>query len=448
MEENMLKRFARLFDPVRIPPKLAAVVRKGDDTISLGSAGFSGAFRDRFIYDRQTQLIEIINLCRSNPIARRIVELSTEFVIGDGFSISSPNRRVEKILKEFWEHPLNDLDTQLPEWASEAWRSGDLFILFSTDTSGRCYVRAIPAEQISEIVTAPNDYRQELYYKRSGLDEDPWPSYQTYIDLGEAPGGFVLHFPLNRMVGAAFGESDLLPVKYWIKLYQDFLENRARLNHFRQIFTYVLQRNYASQAEKDSYVRSFAAALPRKSGGILALDADESLSVVSPKLDALEAEQDGLAFKRMIATGAGLPLHYLAEPEGSTRTTAEAAGTPTFKRFKARQSYLRQAVLTVLQTALEVRRGVDPGLPARASIQVSVPDITERDNATLAMAVQRITQAFAPLYNARKISARELIRLVYKFLAETPPDLIPDETTPVQVGAGGPSLPGEPVEPA
>ena len=50
----------------------------------------------------------------------------------------------------------------------------------------------------------------------------------------------------------------------------------------------------------------------------------------------------------------------------------------------------------------------------------------------LAAAVQNITQAFVPLYNARKISARELIRLVYKFLAETPPETIPDEESPVQ----------------
>jgi hypothetical protein len=28
----------------------------------------------------------------------------------------------------------------------------------------------------------------------------------------------------------------------------------------------------------------------------------------------------------MIAAGAGIPMHFLAEPEGATRTTAEAAG--------------------------------------------------------------------------------------------------------------------------
>ena len=421
----MFKHLSNLFHPA--PARLSAVVRETDDSISVGAAGLTAAFRSRFDYDRLAQLTEIINLYRSNPMARRIIEISIEFVIGDGFSISSPSRRVEKFLKEFWAHPLNDLEAQLPEWAAEALRSGDLFILFSVDAAGMSYVRAVPAEQISEIVTAPQDYRQELAYKRSSLDESPWPAYQPGADQPV----FLLHYPLNRMVGTSFGESDLLPVKYWIKLYQDFLENRARLNHYRQIFTYVLQRNFNSLAEKESYLRSFSNSLPRKSGGVLGLDKDESLNVIAPQLASAEAGVDGLTLKRMIALGAGLPMHYLAEPEGSTRTTAQEAGTPSFKRFKARQQYLRHALQSVLQTALEVRSMVDRTLPARAPIEINVPDVSERDNAALAQGVQGIAQAFVPLYNARKISARELIRLVYKFLAETPPETIPDEQAPV-----------------
>ena len=421
----MLKRLANFIHP---GPALSAVVKETDDTISTGSLAFNGAFRNRYEYDRQAQLLEITNLYRSSPIARRVIEISTEFIIGDGFVFNSPSRRAERFLKEFWGDPLNDLDAQLPEWAAEALRTGDLFILFSVDAAGMSYVRAVPAEQISEIVTAPNDYRQELAYQRSTLEEGSWPAYQP----GTEQRAFILHFPLNRMVGATFGESDLLPIRYWIRLYQEFLENRARLNHFRQIFTYVLQRNFASQAEKEVYLRSFAASLPRKSGGILALDRDETLGVVAPQLASSEAEVDGLTLKRMIALGAGLPMHYLAEPESSTRSTAEASGRPAFKRFKARQQFLRHALGSVLRTALEVRGSLDSSFPARAPIEINVPDVTERDNASLAAAVQHITQAFVPLYNAKKISARELIRLVYKFLAETPPELIPDEDMPVK----------------
>ncbi len=122
----------------------------------------------------------------------------------------------------------------------------------------------------------------------------------------------------NRAVGASFGESDLAPVLYWISLYRQWLEDRARLNYFRQMFSFVLTRPFTSQAEKDKYMRDFAYKLPKKSGGVLGLDPTETLEALNPQLASGEAETDGMALKRMIATGVGIPMHFFAEPESST----------------------------------------------------------------------------------------------------------------------------------
>jgi hypothetical protein len=215
-------------------------------------------------------------------------------------------------------------------------------------------------------------------------------------------------------------------VLYWIGLYRQWLEDRARLNYFRQMFSFTLQRPFTSQAEKEKYMRDFAAKLPKKSGGVLGLDPNETLTTIFPNLAAFEAGADGLALKRMIAIGAGIPLHYLAEPEESTRTTAEAAGTPTFKHFKHRQNYLSNVLLTVLRTALVVRHRYFPATDPSAAddLLINVPDITERDNSVLALGVQRFVTAFAPIYNAKLVDENEFIRLVYRFLAETPPEKI------------------------
>jgi hypothetical protein len=410
-------------------------VAETENTITIGAAAWDLNFRDRLNYDRQNILTQAITAWRSNPIARRIIELTTEFVIGDGFSFTAP-RQVEKLLKEFWTHPLNNLDDQLPEWADEAWRTGDLFLLVSVDGGGQAYVRAVPSESIGLIETAGNDYRQELLYKRDAMDENPWPAYHA----GEDQTVFILHFPLSRAVGASFGESDLSHLLYWIGLYRQWLEDRARLNYFRQMFSFILQRPFVSQAEKDKYIRDFTYKLPNKSGGVLGLDTTESLGVLNPNLASFEAESDGLAIKRMIASGAGIPMHFLAEPEGSTRTTAEAAGTPTFKRFKRRQQFLANAVLTLLQVVVAIRRKTVSNLPAAPDIHVNVPDITERDNANLAIAVQRIVTAFAPLYNAKLIDGKEFIRLVYRFVAEVAPEHIGD-FAPLNVRGGASKLP-------
>jgi hypothetical protein len=425
-------------------------VKETENTITLGSAAWDSNFRDRLSYDRKKILDQAINAWRSNPIARRIIQLTTEFVIGDGFAFQTTNARAQKFLSLFWNHPLNNLTEQLPEWADEAWRTGDLFILFSVDEGGMIYVRALPSETITVIQTAENDYRQELLYKRDEMDENPWPSLslsKSGFGFGEGGGGAVLHFPLERAVGASFGESDLAPILYWIGLYRQWLEDRARLNYFRQMFSFVLQRPFTSQAEKEKYMRDFAAKLPKKSGGVLGLDPNETLTALFPNLAAFEAGADGLALKRMIAIGAGIPLHYLAEPEESTRTTAEAAGTPTFKHFKHRQNYLSNVLLGVLRTALIVRHQYDSHITPSAEIRIIVPDITERDNSILALALQRFVTGFAPIYNAKLVDENEFIRLVYRFIAELPPDKI-GEFAPVNIrgGGGGASKP-QPQEP-
>lgn len=410
-------------------------VAETENTITLGSSNWDLNFRDRLNYDRTNILTQAITAWRSNPIARRIIELTTEFVIGEGWTFTAA-ARVDKLLKEFWNHPLNNLDEQLPEWADEAWRTGDLFLLVSVDGGGQVYVRALPSEGIGVIETANNDYRQEKLYKRDAIDENPWPAYDPDVDQT----AFILHFPLSRAVGASFGESDLSHILYWIGLYRQWLEDRARLNFFRQLFSFVLTRPFTSQAEKDVYMREFAAKMPKKSGGVLGLDTNETLAALKPELASNDAENDGLALKRMIAAGAGIPMHYLAEPESSTRTTAEAAGTPTFKHFKRRQQFLANVVRSLLRTVVDIRRKTVSNLPANPEIKINVPDITERDNANLAIAVQRIVTAFAPIYNAQLIPPREFIRLVYRFVSEPMPAEIGD-FQPVNIRGGASKLP-------
>ena len=87
----------------------------------------------------------------------------------------------------------------------------------------------------------------------------------------------------------------------------------------------------------------------------------------------------------------------------------------------------------VLRTALAVRRRVDPRLPAATEIRVEAPDISERDNASLAISAQRLVNALAPLYNARLVDSRELLRLVYRFLGETAPEDAPKTDLPINL---------------
>jgi hypothetical protein len=85
--------------------------------------------RERTPYDRKTIILETLKAWRDNPIARRLVEITTEYILGaEGFKIECEHEHTAKFMDEFWHHFINQMDEQINEWADESTRSGTLFM--------------------------------------------------------------------------------------------------------------------------------------------------------------------------------------------------------------------------------------------------------------------------------------------------------------------------------
>src|SRR5450759_5148726 len=107
--------------------------------------------RDRFAYDRREVLRQALDAWRTNPIARRIVTIATQYMIGGGVTLTSKHKPTSDFIKDWWEHPLNQLPMRSSEWSDELIRSGELFLLLTTDPAGMTFVRAVPALQVDNI---------------------------------------------------------------------------------------------------------------------------------------------------------------------------------------------------------------------------------------------------------------------------------------------------------
>lgn len=401
----------------------AALAAETDNTFTLGARG-SDSELDRFAPDRDELLRQALQAWRVNPLARRIVGLTSQYVVGGGISFSCSHAPTADFLSQFWNHPLNQLPVRAYEWCDELTRSGNLFLLLSTDRGGMSYVRAVPASQIQSIRSRPNDIDQEIEFESKS---DPltgetitWKAYLPDNALDEN-GEFqpaMLHFAINRPVGAQWGESDLGPVLRWLSRYAGWLEDRARLNHFRTAFLYVVKARFSSEAERRARQSTLNAA-PPSPGSILVTDESETWDVLHPALEAEDAGTDGTALKKMIAAGSGIPMHFLAEPEGSTRTTAEAAGGPTYRHFEQRQKFFLWMLQEVLKAAAQRRSLVDRRVSRRAEIRLHGADISARDNLSLAMAASSILNVLNETRGRGLIDDAEFLRLVYRFCGET-----------------------------
>ena len=404
-----------------------------DNTLLVGAWQAGENQRDRLAYDREQVLADCMDAWRFNPLARRITELTTTYVTGGGFVVSCPHAATQAFLERFWNHRLNHLSLRAGELSDELVLSGNLFLLLSTDASGMSYLRVIPSADIARIESSQTDIEQELFYVgKPGLDGDGriYPAYQPGRDRPGEGGAFspvMLHYAVNRPVGSQWGESDLAPVLKWLSRYSAWLEDRVRLNRFRNAFVYVVRARFANESARSNR-QSQLALNPPAPGSVLVTDENEEWSVIAPKLEALDASSDGLAIKKMIAAGVGLPLHFLAEPESSTKTTAEASGNPTYRRFAERQRAMCWFLQDLLRVAVERRAYFDPSVDPAAQISVSGGDISARDNTELADAGQKAAAIASGLHEKGLISSEEMLRLVYRFMGEQLPAVVDNQS--------------------
>ena len=434
----------------------AGLAAESDATFLLGAHAGSDSPLERPLGERSNLLEQALEAWRVNPLARRLVELTTQYTVGGGISIQCRHTPTARFLDALWNHRLNHMDVRVIEWSDELTRSGNLFVLLSTDRSGMSYLRAVPASDIAEIQTRPNDIDQPTaFIPQHGVNWDahPWPAYDPSTDAPGPDGQFetvMLHYSINRPTGCAWGESDLGPLLRWLSRYANWLEDRARLNRFRNAFLYVVKSRFSSEAERLARQQRLNAAPPAP-GSILVTDESESWEVIHPQLDSTEANTDGLALKKMIAAGAGVPLHFLAEPESATRTTAEAAGGPTYRRFEQRQEVFVWLLGDVLQAAVQRRAAAERLSQGRsrvnpaARIELHGTDLSARDNVALGMAGNQVMTVLAQLRDRQLIDDAELLRLVYRFFGEAA-----DVAELLERGrqAGAPRVPGGQPSPA
>jgi len=401
-----------------VQEKMAVV--ENENNFLIGTRPLSQTDRDRFTYDRSDIFARSLQAWRQNPLARRVVELTSQYVVGGGLSISCKHQPTSEFLHDFWRHRLNRMDIRVFEMCDELTRSGNLFVLLSSDASGMSYVRLLPAAQIDEIIARDNDIEQPLSFKlKAGMDDldpRPLPAYDPNDDRLDQP--VVLHYAVNRPAGAQWGEPDLAPLLIWLSRYSNWLQDRARLNRYRNSFLYVVQATFASEAQRKARQTALNAT-PPKPGSILVADENESWRTINPRLDSSNAEKDGLALKKMIASGAGIPLHFLAEPESATRTTADAAGGPTFRRFEQRQEFFMWLISDVLSVVRRRRAMVDGKVNPKEEFSVTGADISSRDNSSLAQAAFYMIDVLASLKDRALISNAEFLRVIYRMFGES-----------------------------
>ncbi len=386
----------------------------------------SGRRHDRSWSEIQELYTDSLTAWRKNPMAWRIISTMVNYVTGDGISLTSPISSVNDFIDRFWQHRKNRMDLRLDHMVEELVRSGDLFVLlFRSSIDGMSFIRFVTKDQIQKIETAANDWETELVYF-----EAPQPGYYEpkrwlspdHPDAGMADA-IMLHYSVNRPMGALMGESDLTTVIPWLLRYSRMLEDRVRLHWAARAFLYLVTVPSNKVEAKSTQYGSAP-----ESGSIVVKDESETWETITPSLRGADASYDMKAVRQLIDAGSGFPPHWRGEGGDVNVATAEAMQAPPEKQLLKRQHYFVWVLEDILYQAYlrAVEVGAEPAITETNYddiFTVESPDVSLRDNAQLATASSTVAMGFATLQNTilGKSPAlhRQAVDLVFKFAGVT-----------------------------
>lgn len=361
-----------------------------------------------------------------NPLAKRGLELVRDFVVGEGFTVSSKDKPTQKVIDAVWGDGRNNMDQRISTFALELGLYGEqCFAAFVHTTSGHVRYVSIDPRSIGGIKTRPGHPDEAMAVKVVGPtgSEDQWIKVISLDDEGRwngaepgetfqvsetqsmayySPPGLegtdtylagCLYFAINKTSGATRGRSDLLSIMDFVDLYDKLVFDEAERMSFLRAFIYDVTIKNADGPELQKRAMNEP---PPKPGTVKWHNENEEWKALSPELNAQDGATTADLVLSLIATGLGVPKTWLNGSMDVNLATATAMDGPGLKRVKTRQAFIVSCIRTMVEFALDsaVRHG-PLALPkdGKHELNIHVPDMTAKDIQKGAQTMQAGIQA-------------------------------------------------------
>jgi hypothetical protein len=357
----------------------------------------------------------LTDLCRvvaiQNPLIKRGLSLRVSYIWGSaersGVQVTARDPKVQEVVQRFWEDNAGCLTgTQAQEELERALGTdGNVYLAaFTQPLTGRVRVRSVAAQEITQIVTNPDDKDEPWFYVREYTRTVLEPGYDpgntrtrqesakvAYPALGYAPASKfrtvagapvqwdapMLHIAVNRLDGWQFGIPDVYAAMAWARAYKDFLTDWALLTKSLAKFAWKVSGDSKSrtakaaaalQANTDASLPPLGVSSPGPAPAGAAAAAGPGINLEAiPKSGAHIDAESGKPLAAMVASGLGVPVTLLLADPGVTgaRAVAETLDKPTVLEMGMRrmlwQSKLDQMLTYVVDQAAIAPKGALTG---------------------------------------------------------------------------------------
>lgn len=326
-----------------------------------------------------------------NPLIKRGLSLRAAYVWALGVNITAratgenPGEQdVTKVINDFLDNANNRREfcgsqARIELEAGGFGTDGEIFLaLFTRPLTGTVQVVSIPADEIWDVITNPNNSDEAWYYHRRWEEQrgdgsgainmrevlhpalnyrpDFRPTSLRGVEVRwDAP---ILHTAVNRPTAWRRGIPDCYAAIDWARAYKTFLEDWATL--MRALAQYAWQTNVpgdragAMRRRLQAPTENSRGEVVTKAGSTAILPPDIALQAVSKTGATFDAES-GRPLAAMAASALEVPVTMLMSDPGQAgaRSVAETLDQPTKLPMQLRQKLWTETYRTVLDYVIK-----------------------------------------------------------------------------------------------
>jgi len=381
--------------------------------------------------DSVTMIEDMQKLWLNNPLAYRFTETFNDFVTGDDFQYSAEDEEVQKILDNYWKHPINNWETNYQMRIKTLSLMGEMILWPEvTQFAGKVKMTNLYPGHIQKL------------YKERGTDEGVTAIKFNHIDkplkviewvespVGGQYVGDIFYFPINKTAFQTRGLSDMYFWRDWLKLYDKNLYANAKRSGLLLSFIWditIQGGDFGDLKRKEQQI----AQNPPRPGSTRVHNEKETWKAEAPNLNGSDIKELNNLIKSQVIAGSGMPEWYYGIGEQTNLATAKVMSIPFFKNVKARKNYVKNIFNEQFKYVLwqAVQKGMlSSEIDQKFTISVSEPDPDKASD--LAEALERFSKSVMTLQAAGLVEneeAKQILNLITSQLG-VEIDVTEDET--------------------
>jgi hypothetical protein len=374
-------------------------------------------------------------LWEQNGLAKRLVTLMTDLVVGGGVTVEAEDERIQEVLDKALTGTGKYLQTKPREFHNALMITGELILPAAVNPiSGGLELGYLDPMQIEAVIPTPGNVLVPMAVKlksdrAAGGDDGKLLQVIRENPMTGLLEGEVFLKGINKLPNSFRGRSDLLPHADWLDQYDQFLLAFVEQMYLQTAFIWDYSIEGADKPTIDAKLKALGTPKP---GTVFGHNEKEKLEARTPDLKASDRSNAGRMLLTHIVGTFGYPLSYFGFTD-SNHATIEGQNDVMMRTPQARQQEYREFLSQIIRFAIEQATTKNPALfrDASTAFKIRMPEIQAKDisrvGQVLAQVVSAMDTAMANKTASRHLATTALTTMLGQMGLEADPNAVMEQ---------------------